>query len=113
MKALVKAKPGKSYEYKDVPVPQPGQGELLIKVNKVAICGSDITLYQWGEGKNYLFSICKLIINFHDLLLVAKTIAAIPFTPGHEAVGEVGNIHTCYYSMAPGGYSQNHAKGSD
>lgn len=69
MKALVKAKPGKSYEYKDVPVPQPGQGELLIKVNKVAICGSDITLYQWGE--------------------VAKTIAAIPFTPGHEAVGEI------------------------
>ena len=52
MKALVKEKPGKSYEYKDVPVPQPGQGELLIKVNKVAICGSDITLYQWGEGKN-------------------------------------------------------------
>ena len=50
MKALVKDKPGVSYEYKDVPVPQPGDGELLIKVNKVAVCGSDIMLYQWGEG---------------------------------------------------------------
>ena len=50
MKALVKDKPGVSYEYKDVPVPQPDKGELLIKVNKVAVCGSDIMLYQWSEG---------------------------------------------------------------
>ena len=50
MKALVKDKPGVSYEYKDVPVPKPAKGELLIKVNKVAVCGSDIMLYQWGEG---------------------------------------------------------------
>ncbi len=50
MKALVKEKPGLSYEYKDVPVPKPAKGELLIKVNKVAVCGSDIMLYQWGEG---------------------------------------------------------------
>ncbi len=50
MKALVKDKPGVSYEYKDVTVPRPGKGELLIKVNKVAVCGSDIMLYQWSEG---------------------------------------------------------------
>lgn len=58
MKALVKDSPTESYVYKDVPVPQPGQGELLVKVKKVAICGSDITLYKWGESKNrfsYLF----------------------------------------------------------
>lgn len=50
MKALVKEKPGVSYVYKDVPVPQPGEGELLVKVSKNAVCGSDIVLYQWGEG---------------------------------------------------------------
>ncbi|XP_003382382.1 PREDICTED: uncharacterized protein LOC100635091 [Amphimedon queenslandica] len=69
MKALVKESATESYIYKDVLVPQPGQGELLVKVKKVAICGSDITLYKWGE--------------------IAKTIAAIPFTPGHETVGEI------------------------
>jgi threonine dehydrogenase-like Zn-dependent dehydrogenase len=69
MKALMKESPIASYIYKNLPVPQPKEGELLIKVNKVAICGSDITLYQWGE--------------------VAKTIACIPFVPGHEAVGEI------------------------
>lgn len=51
MKALVKETPSESYEYKVVPVPQPNLGELLVKVNKVAICGSDITLYKWGESK--------------------------------------------------------------
>lgn len=51
MKALVKESPTESYVLKDVPVPKPGEGELLLKVNKVAICGSDIALYKWGEGE--------------------------------------------------------------
>ena len=39
MKALVKDKPEASYQYKDVPVPQPGDGELLVRV---AIKGSAV-----------------------------------------------------------------------
>ena len=50
MKALLKRKPGVSYTYEDVPVPSPQRDELLVKVGKVALCGSDIALYQWGEG---------------------------------------------------------------
>ena len=50
MKALVKEREGVSYTYKDVDVPQPQGDELLVKVTKVALCGSDIALYQWGEG---------------------------------------------------------------
>lgn len=51
MKALVKSKPGVSYTYEDVPVPSPQGDELLVKVGKVALCGSDIALYQWNEGE--------------------------------------------------------------
>ena len=40
-----------------------------MKVEKVAICGSDINLFLWNE--------------------FAKVIATIPFTPGHEATGVV------------------------
>lgn len=54
MKALVKSKPGASYTYEDVPVPSPQGDELLVKVGKVALCGSDIALYQWNEGENHL-----------------------------------------------------------
>ena len=50
MKALVKEGPGASYEYREVPVPAPQGDELLVKVRKVALCGSDIRLYQWNKG---------------------------------------------------------------
>ena len=54
------------------PVPEPVGDEVLIKVDSVAICGSDIALYNWSE--------------------VAQVIAKIPFIPGHEAVGTVVKI---------------------
>ena len=50
MKALVKTTPGESYEYKEVPVVPPVKDELLVKVKKVALCGSDIILYKWMSG---------------------------------------------------------------
>ena len=53
MKALVKDKPEESYQYRDVPVPQPGDGELLVKVGKVALCGTDVQKYKWNEGRSY------------------------------------------------------------
>ena len=64
MKALVKEKPEVGYELKDVPIPPLESDEVLFKVEKVAICGSDIPLYIWNE--------------------VAKVIGKIPFIPGHE-----------------------------
>lgn len=69
MKALVKTKEGKSFEYLDVPIPEPSGDEVLIKVDAVSVCGSDINLYSWNQ--------------------VAQVIASIPFTPGHECAGTV------------------------
>ena len=51
MKALVKETKEKSYVYKDVPVPEPGPGDLLVKPVKVGLCGSDIHFYEWTSGK--------------------------------------------------------------
>ena len=50
MKALVKEREGPSYEYKEVAVPVPRHDELLVRVEKVALCGSDIALHQWNKG---------------------------------------------------------------
>jgi threonine 3-dehydrogenase len=69
MKALIKTKPQSSYEYTTVPKPVPQSGEVLMKVEKVSICGSDIPLYKWDS--------------------VGQKIAQIPFTPGHECTGTV------------------------
>ena len=56
MKALVKESAGPSYVYKEVPVPKPRGDELLVKVGKVALCGSDIALYHWNNGTSLLLA---------------------------------------------------------
>lgn len=69
MKALVKDGPMQSYTYREIDVPVPKEDEILVKMESVAICGSDIPLYKWDA--------------------VGQRIATIPFVPGHECSGEV------------------------
>jgi len=72
MKALVKttAAPGVSLE--EVPVPQIGPGDLLIAVEKVAICGTDVHIYDWNAW--------------------AQRTIHPPQILGHEFVGHVAKI---------------------
>lgn len=67
--ALVKTREGEGYELTTMDVAEPQQDEVLIRVEAVSICGSDIVLYKWTDA--------------------AKKIAAVPFVPGHEAAGTV------------------------
>jgi len=79
MTAVVKTKPaaGRSAtEIKTVPVPVPGQAEVLIKVLATAVCGSDKHIYQWDASMASMF----------------KT----PRIYGHEFCGEI-------VSFGPGG----------
>ncbi|WAQ96179.1 TDH-like protein [Mya arenaria] len=69
MKVLIKNHEMESYEYTDMDVPEPEGDEVLIKVDAVSICGSDIPLYKWSP--------------------MARVIATVPFIPGHEAAGTV------------------------
>lgn len=72
MKALVKAKPEEGIWMEDVPVPEVGHNDLLIRIRKTAICGTDIHIYNWDDWSQ-------------------KTIP-VPMTVGHEFVGEVAEI---------------------
>ena len=72
MFALIKTQETVGYDYTKIDIPIPKSGELLVKVTKVSICGSDINLYKWNE--------------------VAKKIAALPFIPGHEMTGTVVKV---------------------
>jgi len=49
MKALVKRHPEKGIWMEEVPVPSPGANEVLIKLEKTAICGTDLHIYNWDE----------------------------------------------------------------
>ena len=48
---LVKDEAVASYELREVPLPTPQGDELLVQVGKVALCGTDISLYQWNNGE--------------------------------------------------------------
>ncbi len=72
MKALVKAKAEKGLWLQDVPKPVPGDNEVLIKIKKTAICGTDVHIYQWDEWAQ-------------------KTIP-VPMHVGHEFVGEIAEL---------------------
>ncbi len=47
MKAILKARPEKGLVIGDVPKPAPGPGEVLIKVQRGAICGTDLHISKW------------------------------------------------------------------
>ena len=49
MKALVKRETTKGLWMEEVPVPAPGPNEVLIRVEKTAICGTDLHIYLWDE----------------------------------------------------------------
>lgn len=72
MKALVKQQPTEGIWMADVPVPVYGIDEVLIRVLKTGICGTDIHIYNWDEWAQ-------------------KTIP-VPMVVGHEFVGEIVEI---------------------
>ena len=47
MRALVKARPEAGAELREVPVPRPGPGEVLIRLEAVSLCGTDLHIYRW------------------------------------------------------------------
>ena len=49
MDAIVKPAAAPGLELRQVPVPVPGPGEVLIKIHKTAICGTDVHIYDWNE----------------------------------------------------------------
>jgi threonine 3-dehydrogenase len=69
MKALVKSKPEIGIWMEDVPVPVVGPNDVLIKIKKTAICGTDIHIYNWDEW--------------------AREHIQVPLIAGHEFIGEI------------------------
>src|SRR3954469_22712159 len=66
MRAMVLESPGRPLELRDMPVPEPGPGELLIEVSVCAVCRTDLHVVD-GE------------------LPAPK----LPLVPGHQIVGRV------------------------
>jgi threonine 3-dehydrogenase len=69
MKALVKARPEAGLSYEDVPIPAIGRSDVLIKVLRTGICGTDLHIYSWDPW--------------------AQEHVPVPLIIGHEFVGQI------------------------
>ena len=72
MKALVKAKAEEGIWLQDMPEPECGNNDVVVKIHKTAICGTDIHIYNWDEWAQ-------------------KTIP-VPMITGHEYAGEIVDV---------------------
>ena len=72
MKALVKAKAEKGLWLQDVPIPEIAPNEVLIKIERTAICGTDMHIYKWDDW--------------------AQNNVPVPLVTGHEYGGTVAAI---------------------
>ncbi len=82
MQALVKQSSGPGLTLTDVPLPEPGINDVLIKIEKTSICGTDVHIYNWDKWAQ-------------------KTILP-PMTIGHEFVGRVEKSGSNAYGFIKG-----------
>lgn len=82
MKALVKAKAEKGIWMQDMPIPQTGINDVLIKIKKTAICGTDLHIYKWDDW--------------------AQRTIKTPMIIGHEYVGEIVQVGHGVKNLKPG-----------
>ena len=82
MLALIKTGPGPGLELREVPVPGIGINDVLIRVHKTGICGTDLHIEGWDAW-------------------AARTIKP-PLVIGHEFVGEIVEVGANVADFAPG-----------
>ncbi len=82
MKALVKSRSEVGLWMEEVPVPEPGINDVLIRILKTGICGTDLHIYNWDPWAQ-------------------KTIH-VPMIVGHEFVGRVARVGSNVTGFHPG-----------
>ena len=82
MKALVKSKAEPGLWLEDVPMPKMGINDVLIRVDRTGICGTDLHIYHWDAW--------------------ARKTVPVPLVTGHEFVGEIVEVGSNVNDFFPG-----------
>lgn len=82
MKALVKAEAAPGLQLQDVPIPTIGINDVLIRVERTGICGTDLHIYQWDDW--------------------ARRTIPVPMVVGHEFVGRIVETGSNVADFHPG-----------
>src|SRR5210317_1121133 len=82
MKALVKSQASRGLWLEEVPEPTLGINDVLIRVHRTGICGTDLHIYQWDAW--------------------ARKTIPVPMVVGHEFVGEIVEVGSNVIDFHPG-----------
>ena len=82
MKALVKAEAAPGLTLAEVPIPAIGADDVLIRIRKTGICGTDIHIYAWDDW--------------------ARRTIPVPMVVGHEYAGEIVEVGRNVRKLAVG-----------
>ena len=82
MKALVKSRPEAGLWLEDIPEPATGPNDVLIRVHKTGICGTDLHIWKWDAW--------------------ARKTIPVPMAVGHEFVGEIVSVGANVRDFFPG-----------
>ena len=82
MRALVKARPEEGLWMQDVPEPQIGPNDALVRVRRTAVCGTDVHIHQWDDW--------------------AQRTIPVPMVVGHEFMGVIERLGSEVAGFAEG-----------
>jgi threonine 3-dehydrogenase len=82
MKALVKSRPEPGLWLEEIPIPEIGINDVLIRVKRASICGTDIHILNWDDW--------------------AKRTIPVPMAIGHEFMGEIVAVGSNVSDFFPG-----------
>ena len=82
MKALIKAQPEPGLWLEDVAAPELGINDVLVRINRTGICGTDLSIFNWDAW--------------------ARETIPVPMVVGHEFVGEVVETGSNASDFQPG-----------
>jgi threonine 3-dehydrogenase len=114
MRALVKAEKTEGIWSRDVEKPKLGHNDVLIKIKKTAICGTDIHIYNWDEwaqknipvpmtvGHEYVGTIVELGSEVQGLEIGQRVSGEGHITCGHCRNCRAGRRHLCPNTMGVG-----------
>lgn len=114
MRAIVKRKPERGLWMEDVPIPKPGANEVLLKIKKSAICGTDLHIYKWDEwaqrtiktpliiGHEYVGEVIELGSEVHQYRIGERVTVEGHIACGHCRNCRRGRQHICEHTVGIG-----------
>lgn len=114
MRALVKRTAGPGLELTEVPEPTIRDDEVLIRVRRAGVCGTDVHIYEWNDwargrvkppivvGHEFAGDVVKVGRLVTDVRIADRVTAEGHIVDGHCLLCRTGNSHVCPYTKIIG-----------